>query len=152
MLKRMLRTRVKGDGIKAAPSPDTEPKFYKMPPCLELDSEKLLTKKASLTSGSTEIKKVSHQLPDSFPNYETDDLSQIFGMEAASSSLTNSSFPLDLEPIPLHALQQQPLLPMLDTTWQSEYPMLEPANQPTVHRSLDPVILQMLKNGAHMFH
>jgi hypothetical protein len=35
LCKRMIRTRVKGTGVKAAASPSTEPNFYDMEPCLE---------------------------------------------------------------------------------------------------------------------
>jgi len=35
LCKRMTRTRVKGNGSKAASSPSTEPNFYAMEPCLE---------------------------------------------------------------------------------------------------------------------
>eukprot|EP00339_Tiarina_fusa_P014260 CAMPEP_0117047090 /NCGR_PEP_ID=MMETSP0472-20121206/32559_1 /TAXON_ID=693140 ORGANISM="Tiarina fusus, Strain LIS" /NCGR_SAMPLE_ID=MMETSP0472 /ASSEMBLY_ACC=CAM_ASM_000603 /LENGTH=406 /DNA_ID=CAMNT_0004759689 /DNA_START=100 /DNA_END=1320 /DNA_ORIENTATION=- len=35
LCKRMARTRVKGNGSKAASSPSTEPNFYAMPPCFE---------------------------------------------------------------------------------------------------------------------
>jgi len=38
LCRRMIRTRVKGNGMKAASSPATEPDFYAMEPCLEGDS------------------------------------------------------------------------------------------------------------------
>lgn len=40
LCKRMVRTRVKGNGSKAASSPSTEPNFYAMAPCHELDEDK----------------------------------------------------------------------------------------------------------------
>jgi len=40
LCKRMIRTRVKGNGCKAASSPATEPNFYKMEPCLDTDISK----------------------------------------------------------------------------------------------------------------
>ena len=38
LCKRMVRTRVKGNGSKAASSPSTEPNFYIMEPCKENDA------------------------------------------------------------------------------------------------------------------
>lgn len=38
LCRRMIRTRVKGNGMKAASSPATEPDFYAMEPCLDGDS------------------------------------------------------------------------------------------------------------------
>jgi len=38
LCKRMMRTRIKGTGIKAASSPQTEPDFYAMPPVKNVSS------------------------------------------------------------------------------------------------------------------
>jgi hypothetical protein len=60
----MVRTRVKGNGMKAASSPDTEPNFYAMEPCedhepdrdtnrIMMESDMIMTNTESSTSSSS---------------------------------------------------------------------------------------------------
>ncbi|GKY94327.1 hypothetical protein MPSEU_000398500 [Mayamaea pseudoterrestris] len=60
LCERMTRTRIKGNGMKAVPSPSTEPDFYKMPYCPPLfstshadDAIKSLNLKSSTTTGTS---------------------------------------------------------------------------------------------------
>jgi hypothetical protein len=68
----MVRTRVKGNGMKAASSPDTEPNFYAMEPCVEdphhepreamgimIESDVVMSNKSNNTTSSTRTSRPS---------------------------------------------------------------------------------------------
>jgi hypothetical protein len=61
LCKRMMRTRIKGTGIKAASSPQTEPDFYSMPPVKDFSQSSASLEDYGNNSGTTSYLQLQQQ-------------------------------------------------------------------------------------------